>query len=292
MTRITTTMFASTLLAFSGAAALAGPTLPNEFNSTDQAIGPMFAYFGGVTAWGTTPISTVIYEGNSIEVWADLVDDAFPFAGFGVGSFGVNPPALDIDPNVDTFSVTIESPASGQLSVFAVLREDDNGDGVIDVNDGDDEWESPVIMLQPGVNVYNIALADFDDVNPGEGNDTQNFTSVGRMGYFLVFETFDTYPGGRVTGHVSMIVDHLGLYVGAQEAPQQETCDLVSNATFAPPGDGMIDGADLAFLLGEWGRNPGSIADMVNGATFQPPADGVVDGADLAFLLSAWGVCN
>ncbi len=68
--------------------------------------------------------------------------------------------------------------------------------------------------------------------------------------------------------------------------------DAVSSETFAPPGDGVIDGADLAFLLGEWGRNPGSAADVVDSKTFAPPADGVVNAADLAFLLGSWGACN
>lgn len=67
--------------------------------------------------------------------------------------------------------------------------------------------------------------------------------------------------------------------------------DLVTSDTFQPPPDGQVDGADLAYLLGEWGPNPGSIADIVDTKTFQPPPDGVVDGADLAYLLGAWGSC-
>ncbi|MBX3355698.1 MAG: hypothetical protein KF724_08370 [Phycisphaeraceae bacterium] len=46
-------------------------------------------------------------------------------------------------------------------------------------------------------------------------------------------------------------------------------------------GDGVVNGADLAILLGSWGAAPpGTIADL-NG-------DGVVDGADLALLLGQW----
>jgi hypothetical protein len=67
--------------------------------------------------------------------------------------------------------------------------------------------------------------------------------------------------------------------------------DLVSSATFQPPPDGVVDAADLAFLLGEWGANEDSAADIVTSATFQPPEDGVIDAADLAFLLGAWGEC-
>jgi hypothetical protein len=75
---------------------------------------------------------------------------------------------------------------------------------------------------------------------------------------------------------------------------EAEVClgDVVSSATFQPPPDGQVDGADLAYLLGEWGRNLGSAADIVTSATFQPPPDGVVDAADLAVLLGAWGVCE
>ena len=68
--------------------------------------------------------------------------------------------------------------------------------------------------------------------------------------------------------------------------------DLVDAATFQPPPDGFVDAADLAYLLGEWGVNPGSLADIVDSNTFQPPPDGVVDAADLAYLLGDWGVCK
>ena len=48
-------------------------------------------------------------------------------------------------------------------------------------------------------------------------------------------------------------------------------------------GDGIVNGSDLAFLLGEWGSsNP----DMdISG-------NGLVDGADLAYLLGTWGDCS
>lgn len=51
-------------------------------------------------------------------------------------------------------------------------------------------------------------------------------------------------------------------------------------------GDGGVDGADLAILLGGWGpcggvKKGGCTADLDN--------DGDVDGADLAILLGSWG---
>ena len=48
-------------------------------------------------------------------------------------------------------------------------------------------------------------------------------------------------------------------------------------------GDGEVNAADLALLLGAWGPNPGHPSDF-NG-------DDEVDAADLAQLLGAWGPC-
>lgn len=48
--------------------------------------------------------------------------------------------------------------------------------------------------------------------------------------------------------------------------------------------DGVVNGADLAAVLGAWGPRPGSLED-ING-------DGVVNGADLAAVLGSWGACG
>lgn len=72
----------------------------------------------------------------------------------------------------------------------------------------------------------------------------------------------------------------------------------MTSATFLPPPDGIVDGADLAVLLGAWTTSPPAnpspcgvncCSDFVTSATFAPPPDGIVDGADLAVLLGAWG---
>lgn len=51
--------------------------------------------------------------------------------------------------------------------------------------------------------------------------------------------------------------------------------------------DGMVDGADLAVLLGSWGACPpkGACEADLND-------DGEVNGADLAILLGNWGECS
>lgn len=49
-------------------------------------------------------------------------------------------------------------------------------------------------------------------------------------------------------------------------------------------GNGAIDGADLAFILGGWGSACSGCPEDLTG-------DGLIDGADLAVLLGAWGEC-
>lgn len=48
-------------------------------------------------------------------------------------------------------------------------------------------------------------------------------------------------------------------------------------------GDGLIDGADIAIVLGEWGRTTDA-ADL--------DGSGLVDGSDLAMVLGNWGSCS
>jgi serine protease len=47
--------------------------------------------------------------------------------------------------------------------------------------------------------------------------------------------------------------------------------------------DGVVDGADLAMMMGAWGACSNCVSDF--------DGSGVVDGADLAELLAAWGAC-
>lgn len=51
-------------------------------------------------------------------------------------------------------------------------------------------------------------------------------------------------------------------------------------------GDGVVDGADLTIVLGEWGPCP--VPDDCPGDL---TGDGLVDGADLTIVLGEWGAC-
>jgi hypothetical protein len=264
---------ASLAILLSTTVVLAGPTCPNEFETPDTRLNPLFAYFGGVTGWGTVHSTTTIHSGYSCEVWATLVNDQFSVAGFAVGTFGISPPALNVPASADTFSVTIQSPTNGQLSVSVTLREDDNNDGVINVNEDDDQWESPTIMLLPGTNVYNIPASQFQDSDADVGNNQPNFTTTGRLAYMLVFESRDSYPGGQVVGSVSLRVDHCGLYIGAQTLPPQGVPGDID-------GDGEVDVNDLLAQLSAWGACDGCPADL--------DGNGFVNVTDLLELLAHW----
>jgi len=54
-------------------------------------------------------------------------------------------------------------------------------------------------------------------------------------------------------------------------------------------GSGLVDGGDLAVILGQWGPT-------MCAAPIPCPGDldgsGVIDGSDLAIVLGAWGICG
>lgn len=68
------------------------------------------------------------------------------------------------------------------------------------------------------------------------------------------------------------------LALAAVESAAAQNCACPADAT----GNGVVDGADLAVVLGAWGTS--SPAADLNG-------DGLVDGADIAIVLGNWGVC-
>jgi hypothetical protein len=75
----------------------------------------------------------------------------------------------------------------------------------------------------------------------------------------------------------------------ASTTSTQSTIVTVTVASILPcpgevTGDGVVDAADLAVLLGAWGPCSGCDADF--------DGDGAVGGTDLAVLLGAWGACD
>ena len=105
-----------------------------------------------------------------------------------------------------------------------------------------------------------------DDGTDPEGNPCSGFTSslevelTAGLSYIVGVGGYGTADAG--TGLLTVT------------GPEEPECPADLN------GDGIVNGADLTILLGDWG---GSAADL-NG-------DGTVDGADLTVLLGSWGDC-
>jgi hypothetical protein len=68
------------------------------------------------------------------------------------------------------------------------------------------------------------------------------------------------------------------------------SCGVAHRASAQCPGDcyddglGVVNGGDLAMVLGNWGVSGSSSADLTE--------DGLVDGRDLSIVLGAWGPCS
>jgi hypothetical protein len=68
-----------------------------------------------------------------------------------------------------------------------------------------------------------------------------------------------------------------------------QACDTCAEPTCPADldGSGVVGGADLAILLGDWGSCPPPKSPCLGDLN----GDGAVNGADLALLLGAWGNC-
>jgi hypothetical protein len=109
----------------------------------------------------------------------------------------------------------------------------------------------------------------------------QSFTILQASGANSVSGTFATVLPSYAPGEVY----HWGVSVTST----QSTIVTVKVASIVPcpgelTGDGVVDAADLAVLLGSWGPCRGCDADF--------DGDGAVGGPDLAMLLGAWGNCS
>jgi hypothetical protein len=192
--------------------------------------------------------------------------------------------------DVDGGSTTVTSPtmdATGGLPVVSYSRWFHNSFGAepftetftVQVSDNNGAtWSNLEIVGPGGPEVSGGWIAKQFDITSAGITATNQFR--------IRFTTQDPAPGAVVEAGV----DAVRLTI-VDCTPPDPCIGDVAGPNFQPPGDGTVDAADLAYLLGEWGPNPGSLADLVNSVTFAPPPDGAVDAADLAFLLGAWGGC-
>ncbi|MCA9286009.1 MAG: hypothetical protein KDA22_12370, partial [Phycisphaerales bacterium] len=99
------------------------------------------------------------------------------------------------------------------------------------------------------------------------------------------YDASDEAGESRIWGGIHPPVDDIPGRIAGDEVGKRvvERVKALYSGEYLSPdinGDGVVDGADLGLLLGQWGSN-GGFGDL-NG-------DGLVDGADLGLLLGDWG---
>ena len=255
--------------------------IPTEFESPQSILDRLFSFFGGVRTFALTPSTNLLFSGDSLQIDVEFQPSFFSAAGIGIGTAGITPPALHVAPNADTFSITVQSPTTGDLSFVVTIQEDDSGDGIIDLGLGDDEWESPLLVLQPGTNVYNIPTSTFIDTGLGSGNGIMNFTTTTAMGLIITFESNTNLPSGIITTPTTFFIDHAGLYAGNQVIPP-----LVCLGD--ADGSGAIDFSDITSVLGNWQANYTALPSGTGPG--DADGDGLVNFTDITTVLGHWQV--
>lgn len=278
MNRTNKASVCAVLLAACATPTLAQSMIPADFDAPGQTLDRLFT-IGGVVGFAVSESSQLVYEGGSLRVDIGFNDGGFfSFQSVGLGAQNVSGGSFTVAPGADTFSVTIEapSPAVGGLQLLVTLRDDDNNDGIIDLN-ADDEWLSDAVAITPGVAVYNIPLSSFTDANPGDGDDTPNIGSGSAGTMILTIETRESLPGGRIIQPITLYLDHAGAFVGAQEIPSGGACN---EADLSEPL-GTLDFSDVLAFLSAFGAGD-PIADLAS-------PGGVFDFSDVIAFLGAFG---
>ncbi|MFM7134908.1 MAG: dockerin type I domain-containing protein [Planctomycetota bacterium] len=204
------------------------------------------------------------------------------------------------DPNVTITPVDVAN--DGRFLVGFVARDNGNGTwryeyAVHNLN-SHRSGNSFSVPIPAGVNVTNIGFKDID-YHSGDAYDPTNWSSSVSGGAI-------TWTGGNYAtnqnGNALRFATLYNFWFDADEAPGTASASIglfrpgtgtdpnSVSLTFAAPaapagnpadlnGDGLVNAADLAALLGAWGGTSGA-AD-ING-------DGTVGAADLSILLGSW----
>ncbi|MDZ4753537.1 MAG: M12 family metallo-peptidase [Phycisphaerae bacterium] len=152
----------------------------------------------------------------------------------------------DCDAKTLSDAATLAVEAAGECTCLR-LETDSDGDGVDDCNDG---CPNDPAKIEPGVCGCGVADDDSDgDTVPDCIDLCPGFDD-------LLDEDGDGIPDGCDTPECIADLDN----------------------------SGVVDGGDLAILLGSWGACPEKCPVDFNG-------DGVVNGSELAVLLGGWGPC-
>jgi len=232
-----------------------------------------------VPPWNDRALALLFNDGNGFFDWTGInYDGADPymftvadFSGNGWNDVYIQKDSQDrvalhtgADPDQNVFFNTVTVSPSPQTTGFGGNTKAADVD-----NDGDmDVGVSPI-----DVDIANCGFSDGFALleNPGDG---QVFDPFGFDEQPWSTRAFDfAFIDINNDGCLDMFQ---GLCTGWRVFIQTD-CQASLPADLN--GDGVVDGADLGLLLGQWGSDgPADLND-----------DGVVDGADLGLLLGAWG---
>lgn len=144
-----------------------------------------------------------------------------------------------------------------------------------------------VFRARDAQNRYAIYVGDGATLERVVGQFDEVPTDLG-LGQIARPDTFPVFGGGvRINDHGD-VTFNASLASAANINTSWGSGAFIAYADVALPGDlngdGVVNGADLAALLANWGPCAGCPADL--------NSDGVVNGADLATLLANWGASS
>ncbi|MFM1822804.1 MAG: Leukotoxin [Planctomycetota bacterium] len=212
---------------------------------------------------------------GTVECWVDLGGSTIPEDGFFLAARDTYDYDATVPDLVTPFIIFENSDNVTHMLVFgfkgAVGQDlDTDDDGVLDVT----PWASVL---------DSVALVETTEEPPTTGNEwVYSDTRVGPDGIFVPSQVaFCPSTGAWTIGPFDYI---LNPGIDTPGAPNLD-CDYTVEPNPCPAdldGNGSVDAADLAALLGSWGTADAA-ADL--------DGNGSVDAADLAALLGAWGAC-
>jgi len=230
-----------------------------------------------------------------VEGWVDLTGSTIPADGHFVvveSTFTLGAADLILPPSNSGNAYGLNFENSDNVTFVLAFNYKGSIDTDLDIND--DGFFDPPFSWSSIIDT--VALVENLDMPPTGTEWWYGSTTVGPdiefvPGHAYRCETDGTWTIGAFDTASVDAADTPGALNEACEGGSDCIGDIVNSGTILPPPDGVVDGADLAYLIGAWGANPGSPADFVTSATLLPPPDGIVDGADLAVLIGAWGPC-
>lgn len=206
-----------------------------------------------------------------------------------LGEFGL--PGVGDEPGFDNLPGTFDPGSSISFTLESALRVWDGADFVTTAADPLD-----------GVRMK-LSFADFSATS-GAGSVNGfalNVSPIGEWHVHYIYElmpaegAFDVPPGAyliELTLHSSQegVDASKPFWIVFNHELDEAKFDAIveqADAIFGCPADltndDVVDGTDLAIVLGSWGIAGSAAADLNE--------DGVVDGTDLAIVLGAWGEC-